>query len=121
VIDLMPKATNDVYITGGGGFYRKVTSFTDPEETEYCYYFCEVGETNEVVGHFSSNQGGINFGAGFQHRLGGMSGDGTMKLFVEARYLDVFSPAVMGSANGLGVTSVAANTQIIPVSVGIRF
>ena len=43
VIDLMPKATNGVYITGGGGFYRKVTSFTDPEETEYCYYFCEVG------------------------------------------------------------------------------
>jgi hypothetical protein len=121
VLDLMPKATNDVYITGGGGFYRKVTSFTDPEETEYCYYFCEVGTVNAVVGHFSSNQGGINFGAGFQHRLGGMSGDGTMKLFAEARYVDVFSPAVMGSANGLGVTSVAANTQIIPVSVGVRF
>ena len=121
VVDLMPKATNDVYITGGGGFYRKVTSFTDPEETEYCYYFCEIGTVNAVVGHFSSNQGGINFGAGFQHRLGGMSGDGNMKLFVEARYLDVFSPAVMGSANGLGVTSVAANTQIIPVSVGVRF
>jgi hypothetical protein len=50
-----------------------------------------------------------------------MSGDGNMKLFVEARYLDVFSPAVVGSANGLGVTSVAANTQIIPVSVGVRF
>jgi hypothetical protein len=121
VLDLMPKATNDVYITGGGGFYRKVTSFTDPEETEYCYYFCEVGETNEVVGHFSSNQGGVNIGAGFQHRIGSMYGDSHSAVFVEARYLDVFSPAVMGSANGLGVTSVAANTQIIPVSVGIRF
>jgi Outer membrane protein beta-barrel domain len=121
VIDLMPKATNDVYVTGGGGFYRKVTSFTDPEETEYCYYFCEIGTVNAVVGHFSSNQGGINFGAGFQHRVGGMSGDGNMKLFVEARYVDVFSPAVVGSANGLGVTSVAANTKVIPVSVGIRF
>jgi hypothetical protein len=121
VVDLMPKATNDVYVTGGGGFYRKVTSFTDPEETEYCYYFCEIGTVNAVVGHFSSNQGGINFGAGFQHRLGGMSGDGNMKLFAEARYVDVFSPAVVGSANGLGVTSVAANTKVIPVSVGIRF
>jgi hypothetical protein len=121
VIDLMPKASNDVYITGGGGFYRKVTSFTDPEETEYCYYFCEVGETNEVVGHFSSNQGGFNVGAGFQHRIGSMYGDSHTAIFVEARYLDVFSPAVMGSANGLGVTSVAANTQIIPVSVGVRF
>ena len=121
VVDLMPKKTNDVYVTGGGGFYRKVTSFTDPEETEYCYYFCEIGTTNQVVGHFSSNQGGVNIGAGFQHRVGGMSGDGHMAIFAEARYLDVFSPAVTGSANGLGVTSVAANTQIIPVSFGIRF
>ena len=121
VIDLMPKKTNDVYVTGGGGFYRKVTSFTDPEETEYCYYFCEVGTTNAVVGHFSSNQGGFNFGAGFQHRLGGMSKDSHMAIFAEARYLDLFSPAVTGSANGLGVTSVAANTQIIPVSFGVRF
>lgn len=121
VVDLMPKATNDVYVTGGGGFYRKVTSFTDPEETEYCYYFCEIGTVNAVVGHFSSNQGGVNIGAGFQHRLGGMSGDGNMKLFAEARYVDVFSPAVVGSANGLGVTSVEANTKVIPVSVGIRF
>lgn len=121
VLDLMPKRSNDVYITGGGGFYRKVTSFTDPEETEYCYYFCEVGTTNAVVGHFSSNQGGINIGAGFQHRIGSMYGDSNTKVFVEARYLDVFSPAVMGSANGLGVTSVAANTQIIPVSFGVRF
>jgi hypothetical protein len=121
VIDLMPKATNDVYVTGGGGFYRKVTSFTDPEETEYCYYFCEIGTTNAVVGHFSSNQGGINFGAGFQHRLGSMYGDSHSAVFIEARYVDVFSPAVMGSANGLGVTSVAANTQVIPVSVGVRF
>ena len=121
VVDLMPKKSNDVYITGGGGFYRKVTSFTDPEETEYCYYFCEIGTTNAVVGHFSSNQGGINIGAGFQHRIGSMYGDSNTKLFVEARYVDVFSPAVTGSANGLGVTSVAANTQIIPVSVGVRF
>jgi hypothetical protein len=121
VLDLTPKATNGVYVTGGGGFYRKVTSFTDPEETEYCYYFCEVGTVNAVVGHFSSNQGGFNFGAGFQHRVGGMSGDGNLKLFAEARYVDVFTPAVMGSANGLGVTSVAANTKVIPVSIGVRF
>jgi len=125
VIDLMPKATNDVYITGGGGFYRKVTSFTDPTETEYCDYYygyCGIGTTNVVVGHFSSNQGGWNVGAGFQHRVGGAYGDGKTKLFVEARYLEVLTPAVNGvTPNGLGVTTVAANTKMIPVSVGIRF
>jgi len=122
VIDLFPKSTNDIYVTGGGGFYRKVTSFTDPEETEYCYYYyCGIGTENVVVGHFSSNQGGFNFGAGFQHRMGGIYGDGKTKLFVEARYLEVLSPASVSNPNGLGTTAVAADTRLIPVTVGVRF
>jgi hypothetical protein len=122
VVDLFPKSTNDVYATGGGGFYRKVTSFTDPEETEYCYYFCGVGYTNAVVGHFSSNQGGWNIGGGFTHRLGGIYGDGRMKLFAEVRYLDVLTPAVNHlEPNGLSATTVAADTKLIPVTFGIRF
>jgi hypothetical protein len=122
VIDLFPKSTNDVYVTGGGGFYRKVTSFTDPEEEEYCYYYyCGVGTENEVVGHFSSNQGGFNIGAGFQHRVGGMYGDSKTKLFVEARYLEVLSPASVSNPNGLGTTAVAADTKVIPVTLGVRF
>lgn len=122
VIDLFPKRTNDFYVTGGGGFYRKVTNFTDPEPTEYCtYYYCGVGYQNAVVGHFSSNQGGWSVGGGFVHRLGGMYGDSKMKLFAEARYLDIDTPAVVSSPNGLGTTTVAAGTRVIPVTVGVRF
>ncbi len=125
VVSLFPKSSNDVYVTGGGGFYRKVTSFTDPEETEYCDYYygyCGVGTVNAVVGHFSSNQGGFNIGAGYQHRMGGMYQDSKMKVFVEARYLDVLTPAVNGiTPSGLGVTTVAAGTKVIPVSVGVRW
>jgi len=125
VIDLFPKSTNDVYVTGGGGFYRKVTSFTDPQQSEYCdfYYGCSYYTTNAVVGHFSSNQGGFNVGAGFQHRLGGTYGDSKAKLFVEARYLDVLTPAVVGqSPDGLGtITSIPADTKVVPISVGVRF
>jgi hypothetical protein len=123
VVDLLPKSTNDVYVTGGGGFYRKVTNFTDPEETEYCdYYYCEPGVVNQVVGHFSSNQGGWNIGGGFTHRLGGIYGDGRMKLFAEVRYLDVLTPAVNHlEPNGLSATSVAADTKLIPVTFGVRF
>ncbi|MGC1464051.1 MAG: hypothetical protein WA802_17760 [Terracidiphilus sp.] len=125
VVSLFPKSSNDVYVTGGGGFYRKVTSFTDPEEEEYCDYYygyCGVGTVNAVVGHFSSNQGGINIGGGYQHRMGGMYQDSKMKLFVEARYVDVFTPAVVGvTPNGLGETTVVAGTRVIPVSVGIRW
>jgi Outer membrane protein beta-barrel domain len=122
VVDLTPKATNGVYVTGGGGFYRKVTSFTDPEEAEYCeYYGCGTIVENEVVGHFSSNQGGFNVGAGFEHRVGGGYGDSHTKLFVEARYVELFSPASVSNPNGLGTTAVAADTKMIPVSVGVRF
>ncbi len=121
VVDLTPKANNGVYIVGGGGFYRKVTSFTDPEETEFCYYFCEVGTVPAVVGHFSSNQGGFNIGGGFEHRIGGSYGESNMKIFVEARYLDVLSPALTSNPNGLGTTAVAADTKMIPVTFGVRF
>jgi len=123
VVDLFPKSTNSVYVTGGGGFYRKVTSFTDPQQTYYCdYFYCYPGITNTVVGHFSSNQGGWNIGGGFTHRMGGMYGDSKIRIFAEVRYLDVLTPAVNGvTPNGLGVTTVAADTKIVPITLGVRF
>jgi hypothetical protein len=122
VVDVFPKSTNDVYVTGGAGFYRKVTNFTDPEETEFCsYYYCEPGVVNQVVGHFSSNQGGWNIGGGFTHRMGGIYGDGKTKLFAEVRYLDVLTPAETTEPNGLGKTTVAADTKLIPITLGVRF
>jgi hypothetical protein len=122
IVSLFPKATNDVYATAGYGFYRKVTNFTDPEEEEYCEYYCGIGVTNEVVGHFSSNQGGWNIGGGFSHRMGGLYGDGKMKLFAEVRYLDVLTPGVNHlEPNGLSATTVAADTKVVPVSFGVRF
>jgi hypothetical protein len=74
-----------------------------------------------VVGHFSSNQGGFNIGAGFQHRVGGLYGDGKTKLFIEARYVELFSPASISNPNGLGTTAVAADTKVVPISLGVRF
>ncbi len=123
VIDLFPKSSNSVYVTGGGGFYRKVTSFTDPEPAEYCtYFYCGVAYENTVVGHFSSNQSGWNIGGGFTHRLGGVYGDSKTKLFAEVRYLDVLTPAVNGiTPSGLGVTTVGSDTKVIPVTLGVRF
>jgi hypothetical protein len=121
VINLMPKKATSVFVTGGGGFYRKVTSFTDPQQVLYCQYFCEVGVQNVVIGHFSSNQGGWNVGGGVSHRFGGMYGDGRMEVFAEARYLDVMTPAVTTQPNGLGLTSIGADTKLVPVSFGVRF
>jgi outer membrane protein with beta-barrel domain len=111
VIDLFPSRKNDIYVTGGGGFYRKVTSFTDPEEVEQCYYFCEIGTENVVVSHFSSNQGGLNFGVGITHKVGG---DEHLKAFAEVRYVWLNTPGI-GSPDGLG------STELLPVTLGVRW
>lgn len=124
VYEFNPKSAIGFYATGGYGFYRKVTSFTDPQQSTYCDYFygCYPTTQNVVVGHFSSNQGGWSIGGGLEHRFAGWNGDGRMRIFAEARYLDVLSPAVNGiTPNGLGVTTVGADTKIIPVTVGLRF
>ncbi len=122
IIDLAPKRSNDIYISGGGGFYRKVTNFTNPELTEYCdYFYCQQGYTNAVIGHFSSNQGGFNIGGGFQHRVGGVMNDGRMKLFAEVKYLDVLTPASAIAPNGLGTATVGSGTKLIPVTFGVRW
>lgn len=125
VLDLFPGRTNDFYVTGGGGFYRKMTNFTDPALVDYCdyyYYYCGPGVANVVVGHFSSNQGGWNIGAGYTHKIAGTYDNGRMKLYAEARYLDVLNPAVIGiTPNGLGTTTVGADTKLVPVTFGVRW
>lgn len=114
VIDLFPKKANSIYVTGGGGFYRKVTSLTVPEEVEQCYYYCTVGVENALYGHFSSNQGGANLGFGLTHRFGGVYGDSKQQVYAEARYLFLDTPSISNS-NGLGTTG------LIPVTVGFRW
>jgi hypothetical protein len=102
------------YITGGGGFYRKVTNFTELEEEEQCYYYCYVGYVPSTVAHSSSTQGGLNFGVGFYWKAFGE--DSRAKFYTEARYVWVDSPVASNSdAYGSGTES------LIPVSFGIRF
>ena len=116
VLDLFPKHKDDLYLTGGGGFYRKLTSFTDPEETIICGYFCYPGYENVIVSHFSSNQGGLNLGLGITRRLGSpdMGGDERLKLFAEARYIWIDTPKI-GTTDGLG------RTELLPVTLGLRW
>lgn len=109
VIDLFPKRTNSVYMTGGGGFYHKSTNFTVQECCDFYGY-----PVNVTTNGFSSNQGGLNIGLGFTHRLGGVYGDGQMKLFGEARYVYMHTPLIT-ETNGLGTT------ELIPVTFGVRW
>ena len=107
VFDLFPSRTNSVYVVGGGGYYHKSTNFNVLGGYDFYGYPIYV-----TANSFSSNQGGFNGGFGLTHRLGG--GEGTMKLFAEARYTWIATPKV-GETNGLG------RTEIIPVTFGVRW
>jgi len=109
VINLFPKSTNSIYLTGGGGWYHKSTNWN--VLVGYDFYGYPVYAT---LHSFSSDQWGANGGLGFSHRLGGVYGDGTIKLFAEARYLWINTPPI-GEPNGLG------RTELIPVTFGVRF
>lgn len=95
------------YVTGGGGFSRQLTSFTQPVEAQgvYCdYFYCYpyYYTTNAVVSHYSSNQGALNIGTGFT--FGHWE---NAKLFTEARYEWLDTPG--------------RSTQILPVTIGLRW
>jgi hypothetical protein len=113
VIDLTPKWTNGFYLVGGFGYYHKSTNFSDYECCDLYGY-----EVPENVLTITSNQWGGNIGLGIYHRLGGdlygPDSAGHSEVFAEARYLYVHTPPISQS-NGLGTT------ELIPVTVGIRF
>jgi hypothetical protein len=109
VIDLFPKRSTGIYVVGGGGWYHKSTNFTAEECCDFYGYPVTV-----TADSFTSNQLGGDLGLGVSHRLGGVYGDGTMKLFAEARYLYIHTPSITEN-NGLGTT------ELIPVTFGIRW
>jgi hypothetical protein len=101
------------YVTGGGGFYRKVTNFTQPVQQCSFYYGCF--NTPVTVLHFSSNQGGADLGVGFYHKIFGQ--DSNAKFFAQVKYLFVDSPRPTNSNHGQG----SGTESLLPVTFGIRF
>lgn len=101
------------YVTGGGGFSRKVTNFTDLQSVQECYYFCYYGYAPVTVANFSSTQGAFDVGMGLYWKAFGQ--DSNAKLFAEARYIYVDSPKPTTTTNGEGVE------ELVPVTFGIRF
>ena len=103
--------TMGAYVTGGGGFYRKVANFTNPELVDEGFF---EEFANETLAHSSSNQGGLNFGVGFYWKAFGE--DSNAKFYAETRYVWVDSPVSSNSDPFGGGTE-----GLIPVSFGVRF
>jgi hypothetical protein len=102
------------YVTGGGGFYRKVTNFTALSLGEVCQFYCYIGYFPSTIAHSSSNQGGLNIGVGGYWKAFGE--DSNMKLYAEARYVWVDSP-VASPQDPYG----SGTSGTIPVTFGVRF
>lgn len=93
------------YVTGGGGFYRLLTTFNTPVDLGVeCYYYCYEAYGNETVDHYSSNQGGLNVGGGFTWKP---NPDQHGAVFADVRYEWLDSPG--------------NSTQILPVTFGYRW
>ena len=100
------------YVTGGVGFYHKVTNFTLPQEID-TYYYSYI--TNATFDSYSANSFGVNGGAGLTYKLGEFSSE---RLFVEARY----NWLKIGNNNsGDFFPFNRRNSEYIPVTAGIRF
>ncbi len=107
------------YVIGGGGFYRKVSNFTLPQQGYYCDYFgfCYSFTSNQVFDHYSNNAGGLNGGLGFTYKMGRFS---SSQLYAEARYAWVNNQPSQNSVGGLYPEN-NKRTGYFPVTVGFRF
>ncbi len=105
--------TTGIYATGGAGFSRKVTNFTDLVPSSFCYYICYPTYAPQTIASFSSTQMAADLGFGLYWKAFGE--DSRAKLFAEARYVFVDSPKASKTQNGEGTE------EIIPATFGIRF
>ena len=97
----------DVYLTGGGGLYRREDQLTTPAAglapfvSPFGFFFAPV-VGNQVLASYSVNKPGFNLGAGVD-----LGSKWHMKFYAEARYNRMFTN------NGV--------TDYIPVTFGVRF
>ena len=118
------------YMVLGGGFYHKVTNFTEPGTGEYCdpYYGCYTYQANQTIDHYTSNAVGVNGGFGLTYKFSKFSNE---RFYLEARYVYIpnsqrfgYTAANVATTTYNGYDAYPANsnrTTFIPVNFGIRF
>jgi len=107
------------YITGGGGFYRKLTSFSENScDPYYEVYYGVCLQDSSTLAHWSNNAGGVNAGVGFTYKISAYS---NLKLFAEARYAWVDNQPSSNNTVATGYPPANYRTGYFPVNFGIRF
>jgi opacity protein-like surface antigen len=104
------------YLIGGGGLYyryARITRFTG--NAVYCdpwLFYCSAVPTGTVLGSRSSWDWGLDGGAGVTFAVSPM-----VRLYAELRYHYIWGPT-FHRADG---SSVTANGQYLPLTLGVRF
>lgn len=93
----------DVYVTGGGGYFRQEQTFTQPTTVIGGGFFPAAFQVNQIVSQYSVNKPGIDAGLGVNFKTWGHA-----KMFAEARYNRIFL------SNGY-------HTDYVPVTFGFRW
>jgi hypothetical protein len=105
------------YVTGGIGYYHKSTNFTLPQQGGVCdgFGFCQVFIQNQTFDSYSAGGFGANVGVGLSYKLSEFSSE---RLFIESRYN--WMKLASNNNNDQFIFN-RRNTEVIPVTVGIRF
>jgi hypothetical protein len=117
------------YAVVGGGYYHKVTNFTQPTTEEECsIYGCGYFSINSNIDHYTSNTGGVNGGFGLTYKFSEFS---TQRFYLEARYVLLLNQqrtgitihnAATAPANATNFYPANSNrTTYIPIKLGLRF
>lgn len=91
IVHLTPRSHFDLYVIGGGGYYRREIQFTAPTVVGFTGYnpffgfYSAAVPTNAVISSYSVNKPGVDIGAGIAL---GTKWHG--KFFAEARYNRIF-------------------------------
>jgi Outer membrane protein beta-barrel domain len=107
-LNLIPGPVN-VYVIGGGGWYRRTVEFTEPTtgivtifDPWWGVFASAVVPANQVLGSVTRDAGGFNAGGGISVSLG----EG-VRVFAESRWHRAYHNPT--------------NTTIIPITFGLRF
>lgn len=98
------------YLLAGGGWMRRTVDFTRPTLAQtvvfdpwWGYFGPAIIPVNQILGTYTSDAGAWDIGGGLDIPLGNR----TAKLYMEARYIREFTSR--------------ADTEMVPVSIGLRW
>lgn len=97
------------YVTGGGGYYRRVTRFLTP-------VINGTNRSDQLTGLYTLNTYGGDAGLGFEWKPSVFS---NMKIFAEARLNYLCGQTPTTTAGGYTLNS--HNAQFVPALIGVRW